>query len=177
MNKNKKLGILSTLYIFSILLANYLTGKYPFELFGTTLTLGILIFPLTFLFTDIIGYFSVKKAKKIVIIGLISNVILLFLGVPIRILIASISAFIFSQSWDIFIFHRLKNKKLWVRNIGSTITSQALDTILFMTIAFYGVFPIIPAIIAQYIFKIIYAIIDTPLCYLGVRWVKNENKE
>ena len=172
MKQNTKIWILTLFYIGSLLLANYLSGLTTFDFFGHTLSLGILVFPITFLFTDIIGYFDIKKARKAMYIGMISNVILLFLGVPIRIIIASLSAFIFSQSWDIFIFHKLKGKKLWIRNNLSTMTSQIIDTGIFMMIAFYGVFPIIPAMIAQYLFKIGYAMLDTPICYLGVKWVR-----
>lgn len=51
-------------------------------------------------------------------------------------------------------FHKLKEKTagkhLWLRNNASTMTSQALDTVIFITIAFYGVFDtIVPLIIGQ----------------------------
>ena len=60
----------------------------------------------------------------------------------------------------------------------STIVSQLIDTFVFMMIAFYQLTPkftfifIIHLIIPYYLFKILFAIIDTPFVYLGVNWLK-----
>lgn len=176
MSKNRKLIILSILYIFSILISNYLAGEYTINLFGYTLPGGILVFPLTLLFLNIITYFNVKHARNTIIIGALANVLLLLLGTPLRIIIASISAFLLSQFLDVYLFNILKKKKLWIRNNTATIISQGLDSVVFTVIAFYGVLPILPIIITQYIFKIIYSLADTPFCYLGVRWMKGRRK-
>jgi len=72
---------------------------------------------------------------------------------------------------------------LWLRNNLSTIFSQLIDTTIFMFLAFYKIAPkftvtfIISLIIPYWIFKVVFAIVDTPLCYLGVRWLKNEKSE
>lgn len=176
MLKERKLIILSVFYIFSILLSNYLAGEYTINWFGYTLPGGILVFPLTFLFLNIITYFNVKHARTTIIIGAFANIFLLLLGTPLRIIVASISAFLLSQFLDVYLFDMLKKKKIWIRNNSSTIISQGVDSVVFATIAFYGVIPVIPIIIAQYIFKIIYSIMDTPFCYLGVKWMKGKGK-
>ncbi len=103
-------------------------------------------------------------------------------GLSTRIIIASIVAFMISQMHDIFAFEYWKKKtngkKLWLRNNLSTIVSQMLDTIIFMFIAFYQITPkftaafIISLAIPYYLFKVLFAIIDTPLVYLGVKWLK-----
>ena len=100
-----------------------------------------------------------------------------------RMTIASLIAFILSQYHDIWAFHfwkkKTKGKFLWLRNNASTIISQLIDTTIFMYIAFYHLTPkfttsfIFSLIIPYWIFKIIFALLDTPLCYLGVKWLKS----
>ena len=73
-----------------------------------------------------------------------------------------------------FIFHRLKDKcgdkHKWLRNNASTMTSQIIDTAVFITVAFYGTVPsIIVMIFSQYLIKAIYAAVDTPFFYLLTR--------
>lgn len=103
-----------------------------------------------------------------------------------RMLIASLMAFATSQSHDIWAFHfwkkKTKGKFLWLRNNVSTIVSQFIDTSIFMFIAFYQISPkftivfIFSLIIPYWIFKIVFALLDTPLCYIGVKWLKS-NKD
>jgi hypothetical protein len=104
-------------------------------------------------------------------------------SVTIRMSIASIIAFILAQYHDIWAFNFWKEKTkgewLWLRNNASTIVSQFIDSTVFMFIAFYGLTPkfdaiyIISLIIPYWILKILFALLDTPFCYLGVRWLKN----
>lgn len=100
-----------------------------------------------------------------------------------RIVVASLIAYFISQNLDILVFHRLKQKhgssKLWLRNNSSTIISQLIDTTIFITIAFYGVMPmyaLIGLIVTQYLFKLLVAIVDTPLVYLLVSICKKSEK-
>jgi len=104
----------------------------------------------------------------------------------LRIVIASIIAFLISQYHDIMAFEFWKKKTngrfLWLRNNASTIISQLLDTTIFMFIAFYMVTPkftvefVIALIIPYWILKVIVALCDTPICYLGVKWLRNSKK-
>ena len=101
----------------------------------------------------------------------------------LRMTIASLIAFILSQYHDIWAFHfwkeKTKGKFLWLRNNASTVVSQLIDTSIFMYIAFYHLTPkftssfIFSLIIPYWIFKIVFALLDTPLCYLGVKWLKS----
>jgi len=76
----------------------------------------------------------------------------------------------------VVLFHRIgertKWKHLWLRNNVSTMTAQAWDTVIFITIAFYGVLPVVPLIIGQYIVKLIIAAMDTPFLY-SVKWARD----
>lgn len=94
---------------------------------------------------------------------------------------ASMLAYLVSQLIDVRIFHFLKNltngKKLWLRNNISTICSQLVDTIIVNTIFLYlGLnlewSTIIEIIIASYIFKVLIAMLDTPLVYIGVKYIR-----
>ena len=89
-----------------------------------------------------------------------------------RIIAASMTAYLFAQFVDVRIFHfwkRLTNgKHLWLRNNASTVASQLLDTILVICILFVGVWnsdQIISAIIDGWTFKMLMALIDTPIIY------------
>jgi hypothetical protein len=97
------------------------------------------------------------------------------LGLAPRVVFASIIAFAVSQTHDVYAFHFLKEKTegrfLWLRNNASTMVSQLIDTVVFILIAFYGVFPpqaIASMILGQYILKLTIAIVDTPFMYLAV---------
>ena len=97
-------------------------------------------------------------------------------------MVASLIAFLISQTHDVWAFNLWKEKTggkyLWLRNNASTIVSQFLDTTVFMFIAFYQFTPkftvpfIFSLIIPYWLFKVLFAIIDTPFIYLGVWWLK-----
>jgi len=99
-----------------------------------------------------------------------------------RMTIASLISFFIAQHIDvaIFAFFKLinKGKYLWIRNNVSTIISQLVDTTIFMFVAFYKInanytFAFVWSLILPYwAFKVIFALIDTPFCYLGVWWLK-----
>ena len=64
---------------------------------------------------------------------------------------------------------------LWSRTIGSTLVGQGLDSLVFVTVAFFGTVPaavIVSAIVAQWIFKSLYEAAATPLTYLVVNHLK-----
>ena len=103
----------------------------------------------------------------------------------IRIIVASLTAFFLSQTHDIWAFNfwrqKTHGKFLWLRNNLSTIASQFLDTTIFMFIAFYQVTPkfdvafLFSLIIPYWLFKVAFAIIDTPIVYALVAWLRHPN--
>lgn len=100
-------------------------------------------------------------------------------GQSSRAIIASMIAYLVAQLLDVRIFHFWKRftggRHLWLRNNGSTMVSQLLDSVLVVTILFWGQLAgetIVQIIIASYVFKVIFAALDTPLFYLGVRWLQ-----
>ena len=105
-------------------------------------------------------------------------------GSSMRMTFASLCSFFIAQHIDVFTFslikHLTKEKHLWIRNNVSTIVSQLFDTTIFMFIAFFRMtsqytFAFIWSLIIPYwAFKVLFAFIDTPLCYLGVWWLRKE---
>ncbi|MDQ2721442.1 MAG: queuosine precursor transporter [Bacteroidota bacterium] len=93
-------------------------------------------------------------------------------GQNMRIIVGSIVAFLFSQSVDVFVFHKIKkvtgNKHLWLRATGSTLVSQLVDSYIVLFIAFSGLFSwqlILAVGIMNYLYKFSLAIILTPAIY------------
>ena len=97
-----------------------------------------------------------------------------FLGSTIRITIASWISFIITENLDAILFAKLKKwtkgKNLWIRNVFSDIPTLALDSVLFISIAFGGEFPldvILIMIWGQLLTKWFFGVIDTPFMYLS----------
>lgn len=203
-DREQKTQILLGLFISAIVLANLLGTKIAdFGLFVASV--GLVIYPITFVTTDIVTeVFGRKKVTGFVIAGLFANILILIMVMfsvmmppagryasneafievfnpSMRIVAASLVAFLIAQIHDIFAFEFWKKKTrgrfLWLRNNASTIVSQFLDSIIFMFIAFYMATPsytidfILALAIPYWLLKIMIAIIDTPFVYLGVRWL------
>lgn len=199
----QNLILLNCLFVTSLVIANVVSNKVlqlgPFNVPGAALCYCI-----TFLCTDIVGeIFGKQEANRTVKFGFIcqcmaSLLILLtqylpaadyaqeaaaayntLLGTNWRFFLASMCGYLVSQSWDVMVFHKLKDvtgtDKKWLRNNLSTMTSQFFDTIIFVTIAFWGVVPnLLNMIVSQYLLKLILALADTPIFYLATR-SKEEN--
>lgn len=103
-------------------------------------------------------------------------------GQSMWIIFASIVAFLVSQFVDVFIFWLLRDKTggkmIWLRSTGSTIVSQLIDTFIVLGIAFWltgkmSTSEYVNAALTGYTFKLIIAIVLTPLIYLGRYLVNN----
>ena len=187
------------------LIANkFVTVDLGFKVF--IVSAGILPYPLTFLVTDLISeIYGQKRANLVVFSGFIASMfVLLFLwlggqfnAIPSsivgnetynnvfqnawRIIAASMTAYLFAQFVDVRIFHFWKKltdgKHLWLRNNGSTIASQFIDTTLVVCILFLGVWngdQIFQAIIDGWLFKMLMAFIDTPIIYGIIYYLKGK---
>lgn len=202
-----KINILLGIFVTMLVGMNLLGGKVV-TILGISASVGIFMYPISFLVTDIITEaFGPKLARQFLIVGMGAIVIafvfaMFFVALPpaerytsndayttvftqsLRIGIASLVAFAISQLHDIWSFNFWKTKTqgrfLWLRNNLSTMVSQAIDTLLFMFIAFYQVAPkftvgfIISIAIPYYLLKIAMAALDTPFVYLGARWLKQK---
>lgn len=201
-----KLITLAMIYVTCLIAANLGAVKL-FSLGGLTMTSGIIMYPLTFLILDSMAEVWGKHiARRIVWIGLAANLLFIcmmqavihlppapswqeqsaytaILGAMPRIVLASLSGYLVSQTLDVTLFIKLKQKtkgrKLWLRSILSTAISQLADSSVFMFIAFFGVLnvpTILTTIGSEYMLKFLYALIGAPLVYLAVYWVRGKNR-
>ena len=179
----------------------------PFGLYTFELSVGILPYPITFLVTDIISeFYGKKKADQLVITGLLSSVFVMGIifiadmagstswspvqndtfhtvfGLYGPAVFASMTAYLLAQFIDIRIFHfwkRItKGKALWLRNNGSTIVSQLVDTtavLLLLCISGVIEWSRFSSLLENgFLFKVLIAILDTPIIYGVVYLLKNK---
>ena len=185
--------------IFSTLLGNIAVLK-TVDLFGLSTTAGNVLYAATFLCTDILSEKygrrdaarAVMYSFSIMLLWLIGTQMILWFtpnsndfvsdslgtifGLVPRITIASLTGYVCSQSLDVFLYHFIWKKTgdsksgLWLRNNGSTLISQAVDTVIFVFIAFWGTYPnevFFGILFTTYLFKAIVALLDTPFMYLA----------
>jgi uncharacterized integral membrane protein (TIGR00697 family) len=166
---------------------------------------GIMVFPLSFLALDVIQEVEGKKtARRIVLSTMLVLAYLMTItfiatqlpsaerdffpaeyrkifGISVRVMVASLSAFLVSELLDIEVFRVIRTwtqqKMLWLRASGSTVVSQFIDTTVFMFLAFYGISSkhdatyLMVLVIPYWLLKCAVAIFGTPLVYAGVRWL------
>lgn len=101
------------------------------------------------------------------------------LGFTPRLLAASFSAYLVGEFLNSIVLAKLKvatnGRWLWARTIASTLIGEGADSAIFITVAFYGVFPaagLAQAVLSQWLFKTGYEIAATPLTYLVVNALK-----
>lgn len=194
----RNLILLNCFFIASLITANVVAGKV-IMIFGLTVPAAVVAYPWTFLCTDIIGeLWGREEANRTVKTGILIQVFSMaliygaialpvapfasemqgqfqaVLGSSLRFVCASLCAYMISQWWDVTVFHRIKDwtgkKHKWLRNNASTMTSQLIDTAIFITIGFYGAVPdLLAMVVSQYIVKLMLALMDTPLFYYFTR--------
>jgi len=202
------LGTLTMLNIIGI--TRFLDLSFQIPLFDVTVPMpvavGVLPYPVTFLCTDFISeLYGRRRANQVVLVGVILNLWVVFIiwlgGVlpgqessvfsEVRTLTfaavwASMAAYLAAQFLDVQLFHFwkrvTKGKHLWLRNNGSTLGSQLVDTtcVILVTHAAGGL-PLSPNeavggqlatfIVAGYCFKLVIALLDTIPFYFGVSWL------
>lgn len=166
------------------------------------LSASIVIYSMTFLLTDVMSELHGRRFTRSAILGaaLCYPVIALstyfsthwvpsvfypdqlafesVMTTAARITIASVCSFAASQLVDIWLFEKISlatnGKMLWLRNNGSTMFSQLVDTLIFYTIGFYGVMPLdalLTLMLGTYMLKLGIAVMDTPFVYLVVWFV------
>ena len=214
---DKNLYILYMVFAVMLITANCVASKIfttGINLFGApvTLTSGALAYPFTFLCTDIIGEIWGKEKANIAVKGgficqLFSTALIVLvryfpttdaamqesyvtlLGQNWVFVVASLVAYVCSQSLDVKLFHAIRGWYIrkhgstkggkWIWNNVGTMTSQLVDSIVYVLIAFGFGFGwlfqdgmkivLFNMILGQWLFKIVLAALDTPLFYLFTR--------
>ena len=105
------------------------------------------------------------------------------LGQAPRILVASLVAYLIGEFANAYVLARLKiataGRWLWVRTIGSTVVGEGLDSLVFVTLAFTGTVAtgsLVVIVINQWLIKVVYEGIATPLTYAAVGWLKSRER-
>jgi uncharacterized integral membrane protein (TIGR00697 family) len=172
-------------------------------------SVAIFVMPLLFTITDVVvEVHGARRARSMVLSGLICAALLVLytslathlppsprflptepaydkiFGASTRIAAASLAAFAVSELLDVLIFAKLKEKMykhaLWLRNNVSNFASQLVDSVVFLTLAFYsfhhslgGNFSFLIGLILPYwALRCALSVVETPLVYLGVRWLR-----
>ena len=193
----------TALFVTCLLTANTIAAKLV-TLGGLTLTAGIVIFPISYVLGDVLtevwGY---AAARQVIWLGFACNALMVvavwlggelpaapfwkgqaayqeILGQAPRILLASFAAYLVGEFANAFVLAKLKiatgGRWLWVRTIGSTVVGQALDSLVFVVLAFAGAVPVgvLTGIVgAQWAVKVAYEAAATPLTYAAVAWLKS----
>ncbi len=157
---------------------------------------GTILFPLSYIFGDILTeVYGYRKSRKAIWIGflcaLLMSVVLglvglikpapgwelqeayiAILGQTPRIVAASLVAYFAGEFSNSYILARMKvatgGRWLAARTIGSTVVGQGIDTLIFVFIAFFGVYPnsmILVILVSNYVFKVLLEVAFTPLTY------------
>lgn len=201
---SKLLLIISGVYVTCLLLSNLIAGKMM-AIGNITLPAAVILFPVTYIFGDIFTeVYGFKNSRMIIWLGFGCNffAVLIYLitialphpdfwtnqdafaavlGTTPRVLAASLLGYLFGEFSNSMILSKLKvktqGKKLWVRTISSTLVGEAFDTVIFISISFYGTMDnstLLSMMLYQYLFKVCYEIIFTPVTYAVTGWLKKK---
>lgn len=205
--------LLHVIFVVSIVVANIVGCKVidtGITLFGIPLSLsgGAITYAFTFLCTDVMGeVWGKQEAQQAVKYGFVGQLFAIaliiatqytptnnaemqhayetLLGQSPMFVLGSLCAYSCSQSWDVWIFHKIRNhynakpSLRWIWNNLSTGTSQIIDTIIYAVIAFgvglgwlfqeNALQNLLSIVIGQYLLKLCLALLDTPIFYLLTR--------
>jgi len=196
----------AALFVTCLLTANTIAGKLV-VVGGFVLSAAIVIFPLSYVLGDVLtevwGY---AAARRVIWLGFACNALMVaaiwvggalppapfwtgqaayaeILGQTPRILAASFLAYLVGEFANAFVLAKLKlatgGRWLWTRTIGSTVVGQALDSGVFITLAFAGTVPggaLLQIVVGQWLAKVLYETAATPLTYATVAWLKSRER-
>lgn len=186
---------IAALVVTNLIANKFVTVDLYFKEF--TISAGVLPYPITFLITDILSeIFGKKRTQRVVFAGFFASIFVLgilwvgnqFHAIPnspvkdaeyavvfqnsYRVVFSSMLAYLAAQFVDVRIYHfwkKLTNgKHLWLRNNGSTIVSQLVDTTLVVGVLFYDKMTLSEMsilVLDGWLFKMIFALCDTPFMY------------
>jgi len=198
--------LITGLFVAVLLISNIASSKIV-QIWKFTFDGGTILFPLSYIFGDILTeVYGYRKSRRVIwigffcallmsltlgLIGLIKpangwefqEAYMRILGQTPRIVTASLIAYFAGEFSNSYVLAKMKiltkGKWLFTRTIGSTIIGEGIDTIIFVIIAFLGVYTnslVLLIIISNYVFKVSLEIIFTPLTYEVVGFLKRTEK-
>lgn len=194
------------MFVTTLIVSNIIAVKIG-SFFGVFFPVGVIIFPLSYVIGDIITeVYGFAAMRRVIWTGFFCNLLVVaaiivgkmippapfftgqdayvaILGSTPRLLGASFIAYLFGSFSNAAILSKLKvktaGKHLWFRTIASTIAGEGLDSLIFITLAFGGVFAsaqIVTLVWTQWLFKVAFEAVITPLTYGVVRTVKRKEQ-
>jgi uncharacterized integral membrane protein (TIGR00697 family) len=198
--------VIASVFVTCLLTANIMAVKL-ISPFGFLVPAGIIIFPLSYLFGDVLTeVYGYAAARRVIWLGFACNLLAVvafslgglalaapfwhdqaayetILGFTPRLLLASFIAYLVGEFVNSFVLAKLKiatrGRWLWTRTISSTLIGEGLDTLIFISIAFWGIIPsqlLLTTILTQWIFKVLYEVVATPFTYLVVGFLKRREQ-
>ncbi len=202
---SKLFMVIAVVFVTCLLLSNLIAGKMWAVTESITLPAAVILFPVTYIFGDIFTeVYGFKKARTIIWLGFAcsffavliylitiglphpgfwenQNAYAVVLGTTPRVALASFVGYLFGEFSNSMILSKLKvkteGKHLWIRTILSTVVGEGFDSVIFVTISFWGTMDnatVLQMILFQYVFKVCYEAVFTPVTYAVVRWVKKK---
>jgi uncharacterized integral membrane protein (TIGR00697 family) len=193
---------IAAVFVTCLITAN-ITAVKLVNLFGLTLPAAVIIFPISYIFGDVLTeVYGYAQARRVIWLGFFCNLLAVvaiwvgqllppasfwdaqaayerILGFTPRLLAASFLAYLVGEFANSFVLARLKvvtnGRWLWVRTISSTLVGQGLDSLVFISLAYIGTTPpgvLVRIIIPQWLFKVSYEALATPLTYVIVNRLK-----
>lgn len=210
MKQYKYLDLATVAFVVTLFISNFVGNAKVTQLGNFTCTVGIILFPLSYLLGDILTeVYGYSKSRRVIWIGfgaLIISVLLVqvmiymppaeewpnqhmyktIFGNSPRVVSCSILAFFCGEFSNSFTLAKMKiltkGRYLWTRTIGSTVIGEAADSLIFYPLAFGGLaaFPwhlIFSIMISNYILKVLWEVVATPLTYKMVAFLKKQEHE
>lgn len=204
MNVSHRFVIIATLFVTCLITANIIAVKL-ISLGPFILPAAIIIFPLSYIFGDILTeVYGYRWTRRVIWLGFLGNLIFVIfawlaqllpaapfwegqeayesiLGYTPRLLIASFGGYLVGEFANSFILAKMKiltrGRWLWSRTIGSTIIGQGLDSSIFITVAFIGIPSFAPVIILyHWLAKTLIEAAATPFTYAVVNFLKRKEQ-
>lgn len=184
--------LLIGIYIACELIAN-ITAAKPVEVAGAVVPAAVFIYALTFTLIDLINeHLGKSGARQVILAAFAANLLLaayvqLAIGLPPasfyggqeafasvlgstpRIVAASLTAYVVASFIDTEVFAWWRERVggfRWLRVLLSNAVSTLVDSVIFITLAFWGVFPVLPLMVGQYEVKMAVTLVSIPLIYL-----------
>ena len=198
--------VIASLFVTCLITANIIAVKL-IGVFGFVVPAGIIIFPLSYLFGDVLTeVYGYAAAREVIWLGFFCNLLAVIaftlgglapaapfwqsqgayqtlLGFTPRLLLASFIAYLAGEFTNSFVLAKIKiatrGRWLWMRTIGSTLVGEGLDTMIFISIAFWGILSppmLLTTIVTQWILKVLYEVVATPFTYAVVGFLKRREQ-
>jgi len=195
---------LVAVFITCLITAN-ITAVKLVHVFGLVVPAAIIIFPISYIVGDVLTeVYGYRQARLVIWLGFLCNLVTVIaiwlgqvlpaasfwdgqaayeriLGYTPRLLLASFLAYLVGEFANSFVLAKMKiatrGRWLWTRTIGSTLVGQALDSLVFITLAFVGTIPLAglaSAIVTQWLAKSAYEAAATPVTYWVVSFLKRQ---